>query len=182
VTLTDQVTVSTASYAVGAQDDPLSNQLMVKASSSDALNNPQLAVTGFGPLDASGSGTFNTDAPPASITITSADGGSTTQAASTSGTTLAPVMPVAAFTAPESVTAGQPVVMDAAPSIGDITSWTWTQLSGPPVTLTGAATSVATFTPSEAGDYVFQLVWTARVAPASRSPGRSPSRPAWRSR
>ena len=153
--LTDIVTITSAAYTTGP---PAAGTLVVNAASSDALNKPALTVTGFGPLDAAGTGTFATLAPPPMITVTSARGGSATIAVSAAGPASAALPPVAAFTVPNSVTVGQSVVMDAAASTGDITTWTWTQTAGPAVTLTGAGTSTATFTPSAAGSYTFELV------------------------
>lgn len=170
--LVDLVTITSATYTAGTPGDPASNHLVVSASSSDAMNNPALTVEGFGPLDATGSATFTTLAPPPTVTVTSARGGTATVSVTAGGATTPAVLPVAAFTAPDTVTVGQPVTMDGTGSTGDITTWTWTQTAGPAVTLTGAGTSTVSFTPSVAGAYTFELVVAGpggTSAPASRT-------------
>jgi hypothetical protein len=168
VKLADIVTITSAVYTVGAAG---SSQLVVTASSSDALNNPALAVTGFGPL-VGGTGTFTTDAPPPMITVTSARGGSATITVSVTGPPFSAIAPVAAFTAPATATSGQTVTLNGTGSTGDITTWTWTQTAGPAVVLTGAGTSIVTFSPVDPGTYTFELVVAGpggTSAPASNS-------------
>ncbi|MBN1808511.1 MAG: metallophosphoesterase family protein [Planctomycetes bacterium] len=57
--------------------------------------------------------------------------------------------------------AGGMVVLDGSASFdpeGSPLIYTWTQLSGPGVALSGAATAQPSFVPAEAGEYVFRLV------------------------
>ncbi len=153
---------------------PPDGTLVVKASSSDEVNKPVLTVTGtgFGALTGAGtaaspaSASFPAIAAPSTITVTSARGGSATSAVSVAGAALVATLPVAVFTAPNTVSAGQPVVLDGTPSTGGPLTYSFTQLSGPAVALSGATTSIATFTPTVAGSYVIQLVVAGPVPPS----------------
>ena len=169
VPLTDAVTIASAVFTAGAAGAPApANTLTVTATSSDVKNNPTLTVDGFNVPLVGGTVTIPTVAPPPSITVKSARGGSATIATTVAGAGLAPTTPVASFTAPLTVSAGQPVTLDAAASAPAPLTYAWTQLPGSPaVTLTGAATSVATFTPTVAGSYTMQLVVTGPTGMAS---------------
>jgi hypothetical protein len=162
VPLTDAVTIASAVFTAGAAGAPApANTLTVTATSSDALNNPTLTVGGFDVPLVGGTVTIPTVAPPPSITVKSARGGSATIATSVAGAGLGATTPVASFTAPLTSAAGEPITMDGAASSPAPLTYAWTQLPGSPtVTLTGAATSVATFTPTVAGSYTMQLVVT----------------------
>ncbi|WP_433297190.1 PKD domain-containing protein [Actinoplanes sp. CA-030573] len=130
--------------------------LTVRASSSDRTG-PALSVTGFGPLTQTFTGVL---APPPIITVTSAAGGSTTVPLTGSGGTFTPAAPVAAATADGTAVVGQTVKLDATGSAGEIDAYAWTQIAGPPVTLTGAGGSTPSFVPAEPGAYTFSLVVT----------------------
>ncbi|MDQ1650917.1 MAG: hypothetical protein QOI35_117 [Cryptosporangiaceae bacterium] len=161
--LTDVVTVS------GVRYDADANTLAVTASSSDKDSSPGvLSVTGFGPI---GSAPFpNVAAPPATVTVTSSSGGSTTVPVSGTGALFLPDAPIAAALAPSEAALGQRVVLDGTGSAGEIDTWAWTQTSGPPATLTGANTAQASFAPSALGSYTFELTVTGpggTSAPAS---------------
>jgi hypothetical protein len=171
--LTDLVTISSATYTEGAVGGPApANTLVVTASSSDGRSAPVLTVTGFGPLVAKtgtlpASASFPVMAPPSTITVTSSRGGSATIATSVLGVGLDAMLPVAAFTAPGTVSLGQSVVLDAAPSTGGPLTYEWAQLAG-----TGAiipamnmSTPTLTFTPTTVGTYVLQLVVRGPVPP-----------------
>jgi large repetitive protein len=93
--------------------------------------------------------------------------------------------PVASAGAPQTVTEGTAVHLDAAasadPDAGAVLTYTWTQTAGPPVTLTGANTVAPSFT-APAGDatltfqvlvYDGELISTASVTVTVRSPGSS---------
>lgn len=74
----------------------------------------------------------------------------------------APVPPVANAGVDQNVETGTQVTLDGSASAGGdgtITSYAWSQTSGPTVTLAGSG-AVRTFTPTEAGTYVFQLTVT----------------------
>lgn len=161
VPLTDIVTIASAAYTTGPPGAPApANTLTVTASSSDAKNTPVLTVDGFNVPLVAGTVTIPTTAPPSTITVTSARGGSATIATSVAGTSLAPTTPVASFTAPDTAAVGTPVTMDAALSAPAPLTYAWTQVSGPTVALTGAATMSAAFTPAVEGSYVIQLIVT----------------------
>jgi hypothetical protein len=167
--LTDAVTIASAVFTAGAAGAPApANTLTVTATSSDALNNPTLTVDGFNVPLVGGTVTIPTVAPPPSITVKSARGGSATIATAVAGAGLAATTPVASFTAPLTSAAGEPITLDGTASSPAPLTYAWTQLAGSPtVTLTGAATSVATFTPTVAGTYTMQLVVTGPTGIAS---------------
>ncbi|GGN54234.1 hypothetical protein GCM10010112_03820 [Actinoplanes lobatus] len=150
-TLVDVVRVTEARYDADAAT------LTVAATSSDAdATPPTFAVTGFGDVGA----TPFTDvvAPPATITVTSSSGGSTTVPVSGTGDAFLPELPVASAIATLGAVAGQRVVLDGSGSTGAIDTYAWTQTGGPAVALTDAATKVASFDPAQAGTYTFQLL------------------------
>ena len=138
--------------------DATPGTLTVKASSSDQAGHPALSVTGFGPL--SGSPFPGVLAPPPTITVTSAGGGSATVALSGTGGTFGPAAPVAGATVDSPAIIGQSVRLDGTGSAGVIDSYAWTQTAGPAVTLTGGTSAQATFVPAAPGTYTFSLVVT----------------------
>ena len=150
--LTDVVRIEELGY------DSDAGTLTVKASSSDKARNPALTVTGFGPV--SGSPFTGVLAPPPTITVTSATGGTATVALIGTGGTFAPAAPVAGATANSPAIVGQTVRLDGTGSAGEITTYAWTQTGGPAVTLTGASTATATFVPTAPGVYAFSLAVT----------------------
>jgi hypothetical protein len=179
VKLTDLVTIASATYTLGAVGavDP-DNTLVVKAFSSDEVSAPApvLTVTGFGVLPAGGTATapasaaFSVIAPPPTITVTSDHGGSATIATTVAGAALDATIPIAAFTGPDTVSLGQPVVLDSAPSTGGPLTYAWSQLpgTGAPITPTlptSLTTPTLTFTPTSVGTYVMQLIVTGPGSP-----------------
>ena len=167
--LTDVVTVTSATYDAGA------DTLTVTASSSDQDSTPgRLSVLGQPLVD--GTTTISTVAPPATVTVTSDKGGSTTVPVTTAGPGMQADKPVsAAFAGPMDAVTGQRVTLTGTASTGTITSWSWQQVPATrtedvevtlpdgsvgtepssvevPITdanrvaLSGADTSVATFT------------------------------------
>ena len=151
--LADVVRITDLKYDANQQE------LTVDATSSDQDASPGvLTVTGFGAL--TGSPFTAVAAPPPSITVTSSGGGSATMALTGSGRLFLPDRPVAAATVDNPVVLGQVVRLDGSGSTGEIDSYEWTQTAGPAVTLTGADSPVATFVPTEKGDYVFALTVT----------------------
>jgi hypothetical protein len=176
--VTDLVTVTDATY------DSDARTLTVTAASSDQAIPPTLTATGFGAL-ASGSQTLspaipdngsdvatpaltgsvtvgtktftNIAAPPEAINVTSAAGGTSTARVRDIGSAFASDPVTADAGADQTVQQGQKVTLDGTAST-NATSFTWVQTAGPSVTLTGAGTSVATFTaPATSTTLSFQL-------------------------
>jgi hypothetical protein len=152
--LTDIVRFSKLRY------DSDTRTLTVEAGSSDkdTISPPDLTVQGFGPL--ANSPFTGVNAPPASITVTSSAGGSATAVPTGSGAFFLPAAPVAAATADTPAVLGALVKLDGTGSTGEIDSYGWQQVSGPAVTLTGADTASASFTPTDIGTYAFTLTVT----------------------
>ncbi len=151
--LVDVVTVARAVYDAGQ------HTLTVTAESSDRDSTPgTLTVTGFGPLTAAAF--TDVFAPPATVTVTSSKGGSTTVPVTGAGAAMLPDAPVAAAPTPVNAMAGQTVTLDGSGSLGAIDSYAWRQTSGPAVSLTGAGTAKATFAAAATGTYTFELVVT----------------------
>ena len=155
VTLTDQVTLTKATYNADTGD------MKVAANSSDTAVPPSLTVVGFGVTLVAGNATFNlgTDRqPPAFVTVTSSKGGTDTAPLIVSGAAF-PADPVVAQ-APATLTVqqGQLVTLDGSGSL-NATGFAWAQVAGTPtVTLSNANTSIASFTaPSTATTLTFRL-------------------------
>lgn len=70
--------------------------------------------------------------------------------------------PVADAGADQTGNVGDLITLDGSNSsdVEGISSYAWTQLSGPTVTLSGANSAIATFTPTEASNYSFRLTIT----------------------
>lgn len=143
--LVDQVAIASAIYMVD-------HGIYVTASSSDKVGNPRLTMSGTGlaptQMNSLGDGVASGViligagiAPPESITVTSASGGSASVAISTEEPA-----PVVADAGPDQrVAAGAQVSLSAASSAGPIFDYSWVQTSGPAVALTGARSGMATF-------------------------------------
>ncbi|BEL11677.1 hypothetical protein Q0Z83_098680 [Actinoplanes sichuanensis] len=147
--LVDVVRVTDARYDADA------GTLTVAATSSDTDSTPpQLSVTGYGPIAGPFTGVV---APPATVTVTSSSGGSTTVPLTGSGRAFTPDLPVAGAVATTGAVAGQKVTLDGSGSTGAIDTYSWVQTGGPAVILTGATTPIASFVPVQAGTYTFRL-------------------------
>lgn len=143
--------------------------LTVTAESSDSFAPPQLTVDAFGPIPAAGTLTVANPAfVPADLTVTSAAGGTVTVPVVIEGSPLNPVGVQADAGADQTVLIGASVTLNGTNSSGPIQSFQWTQLSGPPVVLTGANTAQPTFTaPNTAATLVFQLTVSGPGGPSS---------------
>ncbi|HEY3752929.1 MAG TPA: hypothetical protein VGL80_27395 [Pseudonocardiaceae bacterium] len=176
--VTDLVTITDATYDSDAQT------LTVTAASSDQAVPPTLTATGFGALGAGtetlspaipdngsdvaepaltgavtvGTKTFTgVAAPPETITVKSAAGGSSSSRVRDIGSASVADPITADAGADQQVQQGQQVTLDGSASI-NAESFAWTQTSGPAVTLTDADKAVATFTaPADAATLGFQL-------------------------
>ena len=155
VPLTDVVTITDASYDLGTA------QLTVAATSSDGR---ALTVDGFG-----APGTFATDAPPPTVTVTSDLGGTATAAVLLTGTAFAPAPAVARAGPDRTVTEGEQVQLDGSGSVA-ATGFSWQRTAGPAVTLTGETTATPTFTAPAAGSVLtFELTVTGPGGPQTDS-------------
>jgi hypothetical protein len=164
--VTDLVTVTDATYDSDAQT------LSVTAASSDQAIPPTLTLDGFGALVAgtqtmspaipdngaavstpalTGDVTVGTKmftdvaAPPETIHVTSASGGTSTSLVRDIGSAFLADPVSADAGSDQTVQQGQHVTLDGSASINAKT-FAWVQTSGPAVTLTGANSAVATFT------------------------------------
>jgi K319-like protein len=183
--VTDLVTVTDATY------DSDNQTLSVSAVSSDQALPPAMSVPGFGALSPGTqtlspaipnvgdvatpalTGAVNvstqtfTDvaAPPETIDVTSAAGGTVAARVRDIGSAFAADPTSADAGADQTVQQGQQVTLDGSASINADT-FAWTQTAGPAVTLTGADSAVATFTaPVTATTLTFRL--TASTGSAS---------------
>ncbi|MEU4242037.1 hypothetical protein [Actinoplanes sp. NPDC026619] len=144
--VTDVVRISKIEYDADAA------RLSVEATSSGGS---ALTVTGFGPL--TNSPFTSVLAPPPTITVTSAGGGSATSALSGTGGTFQPAAPVAAAIADSPAIIGQTVRLSGGGSAGEIDTYAWMQTAGPAVTLSGGSSATASFVPTQPGTYTFAL-------------------------
>jgi hypothetical protein len=148
VTFTDRVIVESALH------DRDTGKLTIKARSSDptaVLSLPQLNE----PLVANPQ-SFNRIAAPAEIRVRSSLGGEGRQLVEVTGAP-ADNLPVKAIIAPPpAAIATELITLDGSGTLG-ATSFTWSQVSGLPISLTGANTAKVTFIPSTAGNYGFTL-------------------------
>jgi hypothetical protein len=151
--LEDVVRITDARY------DSDARTLTISAISSDQFGTtPGLTAAGFGPLTTQSFTGVN--APPATVTVTSSAGGSTTVQLIGSGAPFLPPAPTAAAVADTRVIIGQTVELDGSASTGEIDSYEWTQTAGDPVTLIGADTATASFVAPDRGNYAFTLTAT----------------------
>lgn len=154
----DDVTIVRANF------DTFRGELLVEAFSSDRASPPQLTVQGFGPLTGPVTVFPGIVAPPAYVTVTSSAGGSDTEPVGIDGATAAPGPVTADAGSPQSVIAGQFVILDGSASTGVISSWSWVQVSGPPVALQGETTSTPFFVaPNLTGNEIVPLVFRLTV-------------------
>jgi hypothetical protein len=151
VNVVDQVSIDSAVYDADART------LTVEATSSDLARLPALSVGQLGAM-AGGVGTFSSvEVPPAVVTVTSAGGGSAQREVRITGAAFTAEAPVAAFDGPDSAQVGQSVTFDAAPSLGDVTSYAWTVTAPDGSTTTGSARTIEV-NPSAVGSYSIELV------------------------
>src|SRR6188472_4176158 len=151
--VTDLVDVTAARY------DLASKTLTVAANTSK----PGAILTAVPGGSIVAGGTLNQipmDTPPLNIVVKSDAGGSDSEPVRLIGADFQSVVVTAVGAAnPATAIPGQTVALESTGSSGDITSYAWTQVGGPKVTLNGANTDVATFVaPTGAStDLTFEL-------------------------
>jgi len=158
-TAVDAVTITAADFDIDA------GTLHVAAESSDENPVPTLTVTDVGPLPG-GQADFPTAAPPATVEVTSAAGGSARRAVTVTGAALDPLPVVARAGTDQTVQQGQLVTLDGSASTG---TPSWAQTAGaPPVVLSDPNAEVTTFAaPNSATDLTFTLTVTGPGGPQS---------------
>jgi hypothetical protein len=143
--------------------DTDSATLTVISSSSDEFANPELTVSDFGDgahvIPDSGTLTVTElDIVPDSITVVSAGGGMAVASVVITGGSTDPLPVTANAGADQTVLWGSEITLNGSNSTGAIVSYSWIQVSGESVTLTGADTAQPSFTaPSLDGSLEFQL-------------------------
>jgi hypothetical protein len=154
----DKVHITSSIY------DNDTQKLIVTAQSGDDTST--LTLDGYPGLVPTSSGTAKTftviglAVPPADVSVTSSKGGIDGDDVVITGTDFTAVQVVASIgTDATSVASGQVVTLDGTGSTGTITTFAWTQTSGPAVAFTASAPSIS-FTPTVAGSYSFKLTVT----------------------
>lgn len=151
VTAVDRITAT-------AVHDLAAGLLTVTATSSDETG-PQLAATGHGVLTAP-STTFPAAATPATIEVTSAQGGRVVVSVSLAGATL-PGQPLTADAGiNRTVEFGDEVILDGRASRSRVTAWSWAYVSGPGATIVAPTDPQATLANPVPGDHVVRLTVT----------------------
>ena len=145
-----------------ARYDTDTQELTIVATSSDSIGTPILSVSdfGFGDLIIPSDGISSTGLTfaPAIVTINSTAGGQSSIPVTVTGSPNGPVPVTANAGEDETVIFGSSVTLNGNNSTGVITSFSWAQLSGEPVTLTGNNTATPSFTaPNATTTLVFEL-------------------------
>ncbi|WP_409272426.1 PKD domain-containing protein [Neobacillus sp. SCS-31] len=135
--------------------------LTFNAESSDKAGSPQLEVKGYGLLEGGTLVITDQHYVPPSFTIKSSMGGTLIVPVTITGSSFTS-MPVVAFAGSnQTVIKGNMVTLDGSSSTGPIKSWSWKQLSGTEVELSGADTATPSFTaPSSEEELEFELTIT----------------------
>ncbi|MFB5086863.1 IPT/TIG domain protein [Psychrobacillus sp. PGGUH221] len=151
----DFITAS-ANYDTNTQD------LIITATSSDSIGAPILSIADFGfgeiIIPSDGISTTNLTFAPAIVTINSTAGGKSSIPVTVTGSPDGPIPVAANAGEDETVIFGSTVTLNGSNSTGVITSFSWTQLLGTPITLTGSNTPTPTFiAPNSTTTLVFEL-------------------------
>ena len=162
----DAVTIGRADYDVGAKT------LTVEATSSDARTPPGLTLEDdgvvIGALVGGAVTAAGIDAPPVSVRVRSSAGGDAERVVAITGAAMAPIPVAAEPGSPQTVQQGQTVVLDGSGSAGGVSSFSWTQASGPTVVLSAPKAARTTFVaPAAAGDLAFTLTVDGTGGPAT---------------
>lgn len=161
----DFITAS-ANYDTDTQD------LTIVATSSDSIDAPILSISdfGFGELIIPSDGVITTNLPfaPVQVTINSIAGGKRSVPVSVTGSPNGPLPIEANSGEDETVIFGSKVTLNGTNSTGPITSFSWTQLSGTPVTIVGADTATPSFTaPDSITTLTFELTVDGEGGPST---------------
>ncbi|MGB2992033.1 MAG: IPT/TIG domain protein [Paenisporosarcina sp.] len=157
---------ATANYNTDTQE------LTIVASSSDSLGAPVLSISDFGLGDivipVTGISTTNLTFAPSQVTITSAAGGERTIPVTVTGNPNGPIPATANAGVDQSVLINSPVSLNGTNSTGAITSFSWLQLAGTPVTLVEANTATPSFgSPSAPSSLSFELTVDGEGGPST---------------
>lgn len=157
-----------------ANYDTDTRDLTIVATSSDSIGTPILSISdfGFGELIIPSAGISTTNLPfaPVQVTINSTAGGKRSVPVSVTGSPDGPLPVKANAGEDETVIFGSTVTLNGINSTGPITSFSWTQLSGTPVTLVGANTATPSFTaPNATTTLVFELTVDGEGGPSTDS-------------
>ncbi|WP_075620257.1 PKD domain-containing protein [Paenisporosarcina indica] len=155
-----------------ANYDTDSQALTIVATSSDSIGSPLLTVEDFGvgefTIPANGVSTTNIIFAPAGVTINSTAGGKRSIPVSVTGASDGPIPVSANAGEDETVVFGSTVILNGTSSTGPITSFSWTQLAGTPVSLLEANTATPSFlAPNSSSTLVFQLTVDGEGGPSS---------------
>ena len=145
-----------------ANYDTDTTTLTIVATSSDSINIPSLSVLDFGlgesVIPSDGLTIPNLIFAPANVTIQSTNGGERTIPVTVTGSSGSPSRVIANAGEDETVIFDSLVTLNGANSIGPISSYSWTQLSGTPVTLSNADSATPSFTaPNSPTTQIFEL-------------------------
>lgn len=157
---------ATANYDTDTQD------LIINATSSDSIGAPILSISDFGfgeiIIPSDGISTTNLAFAPAIVTINSTAGGKSSIPVTVTGSPEGPIPVAANAGEDETVIFGSTVTLNGSNSTGVITSFSWTQLSGTPITLTGSNTPIPTFiAPNSTTTLVFELTVNGEGGPST---------------
>ena len=165
VTPVDFIT-ATANYDTDTQ------ALTIVATSSDSLGVPVLTVEDFGVgeiiIPITGVSTTNLTFAPSQVTIRSTAGGNRSIPVTITGSPDGPIPVTANAGTNQTVVYDSTVNLNGLNSTGSITSFSWTQLEGTPVTLIGGNSATPSFTaPNTSTTLVFQLTVEGEGGPSS---------------
>lgn len=155
-----------------ANYDTDTQNLTIVASSSDSVGSPILSITNFGlgELIIPSDGTISTDLTfvPPNVTITSTSGGQRTIPVTVTGSSDSPIAVRANAGEDETAIFSSTVTLNGTKSTGPITSFRWTQLTGPDITLVNADTATPSFTaPNSTTALTFELTVDGEGGPST---------------
>mgnify|MGYP005831002733 CR=1 FL=1 len=142
--------------------------LTINAQSSDKAALPVLTAVGFGEITDGVLVTKDLNYAPSEVTLNSSYGGTITLPVSITGAPFKPI-PVTVFAGvSQTVVSGTLVTLDGTNSTGPIKTYSWKQVGGTPVELSGVDTATPAFTAPQTEDeeeLVFELTVTGEGGP-----------------